>query len=41
MTLEDLFTVNELNEREDATYKAMKAIYPEFIPIVRITRPTT
>ena len=38
-TLEDLFTVNELTEREDQTLKALKLIYPEFVPIVKIMKP--
>lgn len=36
--IEDLFTVNELSESEDRAYKALRSIYPDFIPIVKITR---
>lgn len=39
MSLDDLFMINELNELEDTTYKALKTIYPGFVPIVRIERP--
>jgi hypothetical protein len=39
LSLEDLFAINELTEREDSILKALKSIYPTFIPMVRITRP--
>jgi hypothetical protein len=34
-----VFSVNELTEREDATLKALKTIYPDFVPIVKIMKP--
>mmetsp|Transcript_12043 Transcript_12043/g.11915 ORF Transcript_12043/g.11915 Transcript_12043/m.11915 type:complete len:88 (-) Transcript_12043:918-1181(-) len=40
MSLDELFTINELSEIEDSTYKALKSIYPGFVPIVKIQRPS-
>lgn len=41
VAIEDLFTVNDLNEREEQTYKMMRAIYPERVPIVRVVKNST
>ena len=39
MSLDELFTINELSELEDTTFKALKSLYPGFVPIVKIQRP--
>lgn len=36
--IEDLFTINDLTETESKTFRALRAIYPDFVPIVRIVR---
>lgn len=33
--------INELNEKEDSIYRALKQIYKDTLPIVRIARPTS
>ena len=37
-SVEDLFTVNDLNEKEEQAYKALRQVYPDFVPIVKIQR---
>ena len=37
-SVEDLFTDNDLNEREEQAYKALRQVYPDFVPIVKIQR---
>lgn len=37
--LEDLLTQGELTPDEVAIFKRMRAVYPDYIPIVRILRP--
>jgi predicted transcriptional regulator len=36
MKLDDLFIVSDISQLEESTYKCLKSIYPNFIPIVRI-----
>ena len=38
LQISDLFTINELSEKEDSAYRSLKTIYPSFMPIVRIIR---
>ena len=34
--VEDLFTINELNEKEDRAYRSLKQVYNDVIPIVKL-----
>jgi len=36
--LEEMFTVNDLSEREDQAYRALRSVYQDFVPMVRIVR---
>ncbi len=36
--LEDMFVVNDLSDREDQTFKALRTVYQDIIPMVRIVR---
>lgn len=36
--IEDLFTINDLTEAEGKTFRALRTVYPDFVPIVRIVR---
>ena len=40
-SVEELFTINELTQKEELTYNALKQVYPEINPIIKIARPTT
>ena len=36
--IEDLFAVNDLTDKEEQGYTALRSIYPDFVPIVKIAR---
>ncbi|CDW75143.1 sec14-like protein 2-like [Stylonychia lemnae] len=38
--LEDLFTVDDLNEKEDNILRGLKQIYGDIVPIIKIMRPS-
>jgi len=39
-SVDELFTINELNQKEELTYNALKQVYPDINPIIKIARPT-
>jgi hypothetical protein len=39
--IEELFAINELSEREEMAFKAIRQVYPLYNPIIKVTKPAS